>query len=198
LIEAYRRTRKDGTPGVDGVTAAQYEQDLDGNLERLLERFRSGRYRAPAVRRVYIPKADGRSQRPIGIPTLEDKVLQRAVLMVLESVYEQDFLDCSYGLRPKRSAHQALDSLWQHLMDIGDGWVIELDIEQCFDNVDWDKLRQILDQRVRDGVIRRVIGKWLQAGVMEREQCWYPDAGTPQGGVMTPRTQKATLSLCGL
>ena len=112
LREAYRRTRKDGAAGVDGVTAAQYEADLEANLAGLLERFKSGRYRAPAVRRVYIPKAGmPKKRRPIGIPTLEDKVLQRAVLMVLEPIYEQDFLDCSYGFRPGRSAHQALAAL---------------------------------------------------------------------------------------
>ena len=116
LREAYRRTRKDGAVGVDGVTAAQYEADLEVNLASLLERFKSGRYRAPAVRRVHIPKpGKGKKTRPIGMPTLEDKVLQRAVLMVLEPVYEQDFLDCSYGFRPGRSAHQALDALWRGL-----------------------------------------------------------------------------------
>ena len=130
LREAHRRTRKDGAAGVDGVTAAQYEADLEANLTSLLERFKSGRYRAPAVRRVHIPKPGKAGKtRPIGIPTLEDKVLQRAVLMVLEPIYEQDFLDCSYGFRPGRSAHQALDALWQGLMQIGGGWVIDLDIQ---------------------------------------------------------------------
>ena len=159
LREAYRRTRKDGAVGVDGVTAAQYEADLEANLASLLERFKSGRYRAPAVRRVHIPKpGKAKKARPIGIPTLEDKVLQRAVLMVLEPVYEQDFLDCSYGFRPGRSAHQALDALWRGLMAMGGGWIIDLDIQRFFDDVDWDHLRRFLDQRVRDGVIRRAIG----------------------------------------
>jgi group II intron reverse transcriptase/maturase len=186
LREAYRRTRKTGAAGVDGVTSAQYEAHLEANLEGLLERFKSGRYRAPAVRRVHIPK-DGRGKtRPIGIPTLEDKVLQRAVLMVLEPVYEQDFLDCSYGFRPGRSAHQALEALWRGLMDIGGGWVIDLDIQSFFDTVDWAWLRSFLDQRVRDGVIRRAIGKWLQAGVMEQGVVRYPEEGTPQGGVLSP------------
>ena len=113
LREAYRRTRKDAAAGVDGVTAADYEVELEANLKSLLERFKSGRYRAPAVRRVHLPKPGTKKTRPIGIPTLEDKVLQRAVLMVLEPIYEQDFLDCSYGFRPGRSAHQALDALWR-------------------------------------------------------------------------------------
>jgi len=112
LLEAYRRTRKDGASGVDGQTAADYAADLEGNLRSLLGRAKSGHYQAPPVRRVHIPKGTGPETRPIGIPTFEDKVLQRAVVMVLEAVYEQDFLDCSYGFRPGRSAHQALDALW--------------------------------------------------------------------------------------
>lgn len=159
LKEAYRRVRKGGAVGVDGVTAANYEADLEANLSSLLERFKSGRYRAPAVRRVHIPKGDGRSTRPIGIPTLEDKVLQRAVAMVLEPVYEQDFMDCSYGFRPERSAHQALEALWGQLMKNQGGWVLELDIKSFFDEVDQGHLRDFLDQWVRDGVIRRAIGK---------------------------------------
>jgi RNA-directed DNA polymerase len=187
LREAYRRTRKDGAAGVDGVTAEQYEADLEANLTSLLERFKSGRYRAPAVRRVHIPKPGaGKKTRPIGIPTLEDKVLQRAVLMVLEPVYEQDFLDCSYGFRSGRSAHQALDALWQGLMGMGGGWIIDLDIPNFFDDVDWGHLRRFLDQRVRDGVIRRVIGKWLNAGVMESGEVCHPERGAPQGGVVSP------------
>ena len=183
LREAYRRTRKNGAVGVDGVTAEQYE----ANLASLLERFKSGRYRAPAVRRVHIPKpGKANKTRPIGIPTLEDKVLQRAVLMLLEPVYEQDFLNCSYGFRPGRSAHQALDALWRGLMSMGGGWIIDLDIQSFFDDVDWGHLRSFLDRRVRDGVIRRAIGKWLNAGVMESGEVSHPDRGTPQGGVVSP------------
>ena len=137
MREAYRRIRKDAAAGVDGVTAAQYEADLEANLSGLLERFKSGGYRAPAVRRVHLEKPGTSKTRPIGIPTLEDKILQRAVLMVLEPVYEQDFLDCSYGFRPGRGAHQALQSLWEGLMEFGGGWVIDLDIEDFFGSVDW-------------------------------------------------------------
>lgn len=185
LREAYRRTRKDGAVGVDAVSAEAYEAELEANLTSLLARFKAGTYRAPAVRRVHIPK-DGGATRPIGIPTLEDKVLQRAVLMVLEPVYEQDFMDCSYGFRRGRSAHQALEALWKGLMDIGGGWVIDLDIQSYFDSVDRGELARVLDQRVRDGVIRRAIGKWLHAGVMEEGRLWYPEEGTPQGGVVSP------------
>ena len=186
LVEAHRRTRKTGAVGVDGRTAEQYSQGLEGNLRSLLDRFKSGRYKAPPVRRVHIPKGDGSKTRPIGIPTFEDKVLQRAASMVLEAVYEQDFLDCSYGFRPKRSAHQALAAVWKGCMDLGGGWVLEGDIEKFFDSVDPGHLRAFLDQRVRDGVIRRAIDRWLKAGVLEEGSLLRPDKGTPQGGVISP------------
>jgi group II intron reverse transcriptase/maturase len=186
MREAYRLVRKDGATGVDGQTAVQYEQELEANLDSLRERLKSGTYRAPAVRRVYIPKADGTSTRPIGIPTFEDKVLQRAVAMVLEAVYEQDFLDCSYGFRPRRSAHDAVSRVWDASMQVRGGWVLEVDIKGYFDTLDHGCLRQILNQRVRDGVLRRVIDKWLNAGVLEEGRLWHPDAGTPQGGVISP------------
>ena len=186
LREAFRRTRKDGAVGVDGQTGKDYEDRLEENLQSLLDRFKSGRYKAPPVRRTYVPKGDGKQERPIGIPTFEDKVLQRAVTMVLEAVYEQDFLSCSYGYRPGRSAHQALEDLWQGLMEMRGGWVLELDITAFFDSLDHSRLRQILDQRVRDGVLRRTIDKWLAAGVLEDEELSHPDAGTPQGGVVSP------------
>jgi group II intron reverse transcriptase/maturase len=186
LFEAYRRTRKDGAVGVDGRTAVAYAEHLEENLRALLERAKAGTYRAPPVRRVHIPKVDGSKTRPIGIPSFEDKVLQRAVAMVLEAVYEQDFRDCSFGFRPRRSAHQALQALWKGLMDLGGGWVLELDIQGFFDALDHEQLRKILGQRVRDGVLLRLIGKWLNAGVLEEGRLVYPDTGTPQGGVISP------------
>jgi group II intron reverse transcriptase/maturase len=186
LREAYRRTRKDGAPGVDRQTADEYAQNLEANLQALLDRFKSGTYRAPPVKRVHIPKGDGSKTRPIGIPTFEDKVLQRAVAMVLEAIYEQEFLDCSYGFRPNRSAHQALDALWKTLTEMKGGWVLEVDIKGFFDSLDHGHLRGFLDQRVRDGVLRRAVDKWLKAGVMEAGVLTHPDAGTPQGGVVSP------------
>jgi len=186
MYEAYRQTRKDGAAGSDEVTAAEYAENLDQNLRSLLERFKSGSYFAPPVRRVQIPKGRGDKTRPIGIPTFEDKVLQRAVLMVLEAVYEQDFYDFSYGFRPKRSAHQALDSLWHRLMEVHGGWVVEADISSFFDTLDHKILRSFLDQRVRDGVIRKMIDKWLKAGVLEDGQLRRTTDGTPQGGVISP------------
>lgn len=187
LYEAYRRTRKDAAAGIDGVRAQEYEAGLEANLMGLLERLKTGSYRAPAVRRVHIAKEGAQSKtRPIGIPTLEDKILQRAVLMALEPVYEQDFMDCSYGFRPGRGAHRALEALWTELMGIGGGWIIDLDIQSFFDTVSREHLHAFLDRRVRDGVIRRVVGKWLNAGVMEDGAVFYPEAGTPQGGVISP------------
>ena len=134
LLEAYQRTRKYGAPGVDGQSAAVYAEHLVDNLQGLLDRAKSGTYRAPPVRRVHIPKGTGPETRPIGIPTFEDKVLQRAVVMVLEPLYEQDFYDGSYGFRPGRSAHQALETLWRQLMAMGGGWVVEVDIRKFFDS----------------------------------------------------------------
>jgi group II intron reverse transcriptase/maturase len=187
LKEAYRRTRKDGAAGVDEQSAKEYAANLEGNLQTLLDRAKSGdRYRAPPVRRVHIPKGDGRKTRPIGIPTFEDKVLQRSVAMVLEAVHEQDFLDCSYGFRPGRSAHDALRTLRAGMMEMAGGWVLEADIEAFFDSVNRNQLQQVLRQRVQDGVLLRLVGKWLNAGVMEEGQLHYPDAGTPQGGVISP------------
>lgn len=185
LREAYRRTRKDAAVGVDGQTAAQYAEHLESNLESLNERFHKGLYRAPAVRRVHIPKGDGRT-RPIGIPTFEDKVLQRAVSMLLEAVYEQDFHPGSYGFRPKRSAHDAIDALWKATMNVGGGFVLEVDIERFFDTLDHASLRNFLDERITDGVVRRAVGKWLNAGVLEGGAVTRSDDGTPQGGVISP------------
>jgi len=186
MIEASNRTRQDGAPGVDGQTAADYGLTLWDNLTSLLDRAKSGAYYAPPVRRVHIPKGTGNETRPLGIPTLEDKVLQRAVVMALEPIYEQDFLNCSYGFRPGRSAHMALAALWQQTMDLGGCWLVEVDIRRFFDTLDHAQLRSLLRQRVRDGVLLRLIDKWLQAGVLEDGNVSYPAAGTPQGGVISP------------
>ena len=187
LREAYRRTRKDGAAGVDRQTADEYASNLDDNLGSLLERAKAGTYVAPPVRRVHIPKAGNGSQtRPIGIPTFEDKVLQRAVAMVLEAVYEQSFLDCSYGFRPRRSAHQALRVVQSQTVKMAGRWVLEVDIRNFFGTLDHSLLRDLVRKRVRDGVLLRLISKWLNAGVMEDGAIEYPEAGTPQGGVISP------------
>lgn len=185
LREAFRRTRKDAAAGADGQTAEQYASELESNLSSLLSRFRTGTYRAPPVRRVHIPKGDGRT-RPIGVPTFEDKVLQRAVAMMLEAIYEQDFHPSSYGFRPGRAAHDALEHLWKELMSQRGGWVLEVDIRSFFDTLEHGSLRDFLDERVTDGVVRRAIDKWLKAGVLEEGALTHPESGTPQGGVISP------------
>ena len=159
----------------------------EGHLQRLLDRVKSGSYRASPVRRVYIPKGNSPTElRPIGIPTVEDKVFQRAVVMLLEPIYEQDFLDCSHGFRPQRSAHGALESLWKQTMNIQGGWILEVDIQKFFDHLDHRHLREFLQHRMRDGVLTRLIGKWLKAGVMDEGSVSYPQSGSPQGGVISP------------
>lgn len=187
MYAAYRRLRKNAAVGVDGLTAAVYEQNLEANLRSLLNRAKAGTYRAPLVRRVYIPKGGSATEtRPIGIPTLEDKILQRAVVMLLEPIYEQDFSDCSFGYRPRRSAHHALEGLWRQLMRRRGGWMVEVDIRRFFDTLNHAHLRVLLARRVRDGVLRRLIGKWLKAGVWEGGHVTVPETGTPQGGVLSP------------
>jgi RNA-directed DNA polymerase len=174
-----------GCAGCDGV-ALRRSREAEVNLQSLLDRAKTGdTYCAPPVRRVHIPKGNGET-RPIGIPTFEDKVLQRAVAMVLEGVYEQDFMDCSYGFRPGRSAHQALASFRRQAMGMGGGWVVEVDIREFFDTLDHGHLRELVRKRVRDGVLLRLIGKWLNAGVREDGSLTHPDSGTPQGGVISP------------
>lgn len=187
LREAHARTRKGGATGVDGQTAAEFEANLEDNLPVLLNGAKSGTYRAPPVRRVHIPKGDGSKTRPIGIPTYADKVLQRAVAMLLEPVYEEEFYDFSYGFRPGRSAHDALTALREQIESMrGGAWVLDVDIRGFFDNLDHEKLQHLLRRRVTDGVAVRLIGKWLNAGVLEGGVVHHPDTGTPQGGVISP------------
>jgi RNA-directed DNA polymerase len=187
LREAYRRTRKDAAAGVDEMTARQYEVGLDERLVDLLERFKSGTYKAPPVLRVYIPKDEkGIEKRPIGIPTLEDKILQRAVVMLLEPLYEVDFSCSSFGFRPGRSQHQALSTLRVALKYPSGRWVLEIDIKRFFDTMKHEHLLRQIKRRVCDGVVIRMIGKWLKAGVMEGGVIHYPEEGSPQGGVISP------------
>jgi group II intron reverse transcriptase/maturase len=185
MKEAHGGTRKDAAPGVDGQTAEDYEKDLEGNLRRLLDAAKSGTYRAPPVRRVEIPKGDGKT-RSLGIPTHEDKVLQRAVKMVLEPIYEEEFYDFSYGYRPGRSAHQALEALWKGLMNSRVSWVLDVDVQSFFDTLDHQRCQEMLRERVSDGVIGRLVGKWLNAGVLEGGVYHREEMGTPQGGVISP------------
>lgn len=186
LREAYRRTRKDGGPGIDGVTGKAYGENLDQNLEDLLGRFKSLTYRAPPVRRAWIPKSKPGEMRGLGLPTFEDKVLQRAALMALEPVFELEFLPCSYGFRPGKGAHDAVRALRESMFEQKTEAVIELDIRKCFDAIPHDKLREVIGQRIADKVLARTIGKWLNAGIMEDGTITRPSEGTPQGGVISP------------
>jgi group II intron reverse transcriptase/maturase len=186
LEEAYNRTRKDGSAGIDDVTGKQYAEHLHDNLQNLLYRLKSGTYKAPPVKRKHIPKGTSGDTRPIGIPTFEDKIVQRAVVMLLEPIYEHDFHDGSFGFRPKRSAHQALEEVRNATMEVNGGWVLEVDIQKFFDTLDHQHLREFVSRRVRDGVLRRLIDKWLKAGVMEDGELAFSNSGTPQGGVISP------------
>jgi group II intron reverse transcriptase/maturase len=185
LREAYRHTRKNSSPGVDGVTAKQYGEHLEENLQGLYDRLKSGRYKAPPVMRAWLEKDNGK-RRPIGKPTFEDKIIQRAVVMLLEPIYEQIFHDFSHGFRRGRSQHRALKELRENLIDLRINWIVIADITGLFDNLDHGILRSLIKKRMNDGTLLRLIGKWLNAGVMEGESIHHPEQGTPQGGVISP------------
>jgi RNA-directed DNA polymerase len=185
LTEAFHRTRKDSAPGVDGATAEEYAENLDDNLQSLHKRLRTGRYKAPPVKRVWLNKDDG-GQRPIGMPVFEDKIVQRAVAMIMGAVYEQDFETFSHGFREGHSQHQALAELREKCREIGVAWIVDADVAGFFDNLDHRLLLKIIKKRTNDGSILRLIGKWLKAGVMEGTTLIRPETGTPQGGVISP------------
>jgi group II intron reverse transcriptase/maturase len=185
LRRSYEELNKKSSRGVDGQSWEDYQKELDENIEVLHSKFKSGRYRAPHIRRAYIPKGDG-TRRPLGIPTLEDKLLQRAVTKVLRPVYEQDFYDFSYGFRPGKSAHGALQALFEEVSFRGKRYIIDADMKDYFGSIDHGCLRKMLDQRIKDGVIRKQIDKWLKAGILEDGMVSYPERGTPQGGSISP------------
>ena len=182
LRYAYELTRKDGAVGVDGQTAAEYASNLQANLKSLLDRIKSGQYKAQPTRRVYVPKADG-SKRPLGIPAFEEKVAQRAIVLLLEPIYEQDFKDCSFGFRPGKSPHQALQQLRTDIMKRNGRWIIDVDLRRFFDTIDKGKLRRLIAERVGDGVVRKMIDKWLKAGVLENGQITKSFLGAVQGSL---------------
>ena len=185
LRQAFASLRKQAAPGVDGQRYADYAAQLDANLRDLYDRLKTGRYVAPAVRRVSIPKASG-GQRPLGITTVEDRVVQKAVAWVLGAVYEQDFLDCSHGFRPQRSAHTALRQLREGMLQHRVRAVVEVDIVGFFDHVNRDWVRRFVQHRVNDGGLLRLLGKWLNAGVMEQGVVTRSEDGVPQGGPVSP------------
>jgi RNA-directed DNA polymerase len=185
LLEAYRQTQKSSAPGMDQVTAKQYAENLAENLRDLHERLRDNRYVAPPVERVWIEKDDGK-KRPIGKPCFEDKIVQRAVVMILEAIFEHDFHAFSHGFRKGHSPHQALHELREQCRTLHINWIVDADVSGFFDNLDWSYLREFIQQRVNDGRILSLIGKWLHAGVLEAGALIHPDKGTPQGGVISP------------
>ncbi len=185
LRMAYFRLKKEAAPGVDGETWRHYGEDLESNLQNLSERLKRGAYRAKPVRRVYIPKADGR-QRPLGVTALEDKVVQRAAVEVMNAIYETDFLGFSYGFRPGRSQHQALDALYAGLLTKKVSWVLDLDIKGFFDGISHEWLVKFVEHRVADRRVVRLIQKWLRAGVLEDGKHLRVEEGTPQGGSASP------------
>jgi RNA-directed DNA polymerase len=185
LWEAYRRTHKGAAAGIDEITAQDYAADLEANLQALYRRYRAGSYKAPPVRRVWIAKENGK-QRPIGIPALEDKILQRAIAMLLSAIYEIDFHDFSYGFREQRSPHQAIKAVRDACQREKTGTIIDADISQFFDHMPHHQIRKLLQKRINDGHILRLIGKWLNAGVIDEGRIHYPDCGSPQGGVISP------------
>jgi len=186
LLEYYfNQLNKQSSVGVDGQSWTDYEKRLSDRLPELISLAKSGRYRAPHIRRVYIPKGDG-GQRPLGIPTVEDKLLQKGVQSILSPIYEQEFKDCSLGFREGRSQHDALEYMRHRIHNEGCRVIIDADIKSYFDSIDHALLREFIERRVRDGVIIRLLGKWLNAGILEEKELRYPTEGTPQGGVISP------------
>ena len=185
LDESFHKLNKKSRGGVDGIVWEQYEPRLSSRLPELLGEFKSGRYKAPAIRRVYIPKGT-KDKRPLGIPTVEDKILQESVRHVVEPIYETEFKEFSFGYRKGRSAHDTVNYLFREVSFKGLRYIIDADLKSYFESIDHGFLREFLARRVTDGVVRKMIDKWLKAGILEDKTLYYPDKGTPQGGVVSP------------
>src|ERR1022692_4698949 len=185
MYAAFRSLRKDASAGVDGVSYKEYEKDAEGNIRKLHERLKDGKYQAQPLRRVYIPKENGK-QRPISIPALEDKIVQKAMVEVLNAIYEQDFLGCSYGFRPGRGAHQALDEVGRVICTRPTGWILEIDITTYFDSIVRKQLIEMIEKRVSDGSVLRLIRKWIQVGVIDEGRLLVSETGTGQGQTISP------------
>ena len=192
LTEAFHQLRKDAAAGIDEMSATEYAVNLGGRIADLHRRLVAREYRAQPARRVWIPKSDG-GQRPLAILVLEDKIVQRAVAMILEAIYEPHFHAFSCGFRRHYSAHTALIELRHQSLKQGINWIVDADIRKFFDTISWNQLRTILQRRMNDGAILRLIGKWLHVGVLEGEQIVNQELGTPQGAPMTPLTQWITI-----
>ena len=185
LYAAFRDLRKEASAGVDGVTHEEYEKDAARNIQHLHQRLKDGRYQAQPLRRVYIPKEDGK-QRPISIPSLEDKIVQKAMVEVLNAIYEQDFLDCSYGFRPGRGPHQALDEVRRVICTRPTGWILEIDITAYFDSIVREQLMEMVEKRISDGSVLQLIRKWIKVGVIEEGRLLVSETGTGQGQTISP------------
>jgi group II intron reverse transcriptase/maturase len=185
LHVAFDKTRKDAAPGVDGVTGTKYAENLQENLTALHKRLRQKQYKAPPIKRAWIDKDDG-SKRPLGMPIFEDKVVQRAATMIMSAIYEQDFYDFSYGFREAKSPLGAIKALRELCYRLNIRWIVDADIRKFFDSIDHTILMDIIKRRINDGGLLRLIGKWLNAGVLEDGNLSYPEDGTPQGGVISP------------
>jgi len=185
LAEAYRELKPNKAPGVDGVSKVEYGEGLNQRLEDLVNRVRKRQYRAPNIKRVMIPKGNGEF-RPLGLLNMEDKVLQKGFVMLVEPVFEREFYDFSYGFRPGRSPHQALRALRRHVGEEGLCWVIDLDLRKYFDTIPHLRLREMFSRRIRDGVLNRLVLGWLKAGVLHEGKVTISEEGTPQGGIVSP------------
>src|SRR6266540_877216 len=185
LYAAFRGLRKEASAGVDGVHYKEYQADAERNIQALHERLKDGTYQAQPLRRVYIPKENGK-QRPISIPSLEDKIVQKAMVEVLNAVYEQDFLNCSYGFRPGRGQHQALEEVGRVICTRSTGWILELDITAYFDSIVREQLMEMIGKRIRDGSVLQLIRKWIQVGVIDEGKFLVSETGTGQGQTISP------------
>ncbi|HEX8797843.1 MAG TPA: group II intron reverse transcriptase/maturase, partial [Terriglobales bacterium] len=185
LYVAFQGLRKKASAGVDGVTYQEYEKDAVRNIQQLHERLKEGKYRAQPLRRIYIPKENGK-QRPISIPSLEDKIVQKATGEVLNAIYEQDFLECSYGFRPGRGPHQALDEVGRVICTRPTSWILEIDITTYFDSIVRGQLMEMIEKRVGDGSVLRLIRKWIQVGVIDEGRLLVSETGTGQGQTISP------------
>src|SRR5437773_9815714 len=185
MYEAFRSLRKDASAGIDGVTYQQYEINAEEKIRQLHQRLKEGKYQVQPLRRVYIPKEDGK-QRPISIPALEDKIVQKVVVNLLNAIYEQDFLDCSYGFRPGRGQHQALEEVGRVICTRPTGWILELDITAYFDSIVREQLMEMIEKRVSDSSVLRLIRKWIQVGVIDEGKFLVSETGTGQGQTISP------------
>jgi RNA-directed DNA polymerase len=185
MYAAFRSLRKDASAGIDGVTYEEYEKDAAGNIRKLYERLKDGKYQVQPLRRVYIPKENGK-QRPISIPALEDKVVQKVAVDLLNAIYEQDFLVCSYGFRPGRGQHQALDEVGRVICTRPTKWILEIDITAYFDSIVREQLIEMVEERVSDGSVLRLIRKWIKVGVIEEGRLLVSETGTGQGQPISP------------